>query len=58
MVSQNVNSQSATSRAWLCVGGRKTGGIEGGREAGKGDREHGERKSRGGESMHRPGPVF
>lgn len=35
MVSQNVNSQSATSRAWLCVGGRETGGIEEGVEAGR-----------------------
>lgn len=57
--SQNVNSQSATSQAGLCVGGRETRGGAGAREAGKEEREHGWRKSRGGEeSMHRPGTVF
>lgn len=58
MVSQNVNSQSVTSHAGLCVGGTETERIEGEKEAGEVEREHGERKSRGEESMHRPITVF
>lgn len=53
MVSKNVNSQSATSRAGLCGGGRETrGNTVRERQAGKVEREHGEGKAEEEEAVY------